>query len=760
MFEHKKIQNLDDFFVALNMRKSKSVYFYRINGYNEEINQFVQKYYELARTGGVIIEGKIPNPDESNLSFYQEMMGDTFQLDKTFIANALKKWLPRMNDYQCIAVADSVYNALLNLKNLGKNENMLKNSYIKFMCWLYYRFERVVNRLGENDVPKILYEGEIGRYELVLITILSNAGCDVVLLQYNGDGAYLAQDPKSFCSDELNLPNMTKFPANYNLKWVSEEVKSQRDLEKLYGQKPSVLNCTNAWITGKALDDIRKPPVTRGKDEKLFYNCFCRINGVEDKVTYQNELYTFYLEIKNSKRNFIVLENSIPQPTAEEIEALKRGNYANKEQMITHLSSRIKSTNPELERLAVKAFIDVILEEAKKDSTNLNKLTMKAVYIICLLKRYWKVLFDGWSMPFVSCFIYLGGCKNDYEALLLKTLSKLPVDVLVLLPNLNTKCVLEDKFLYEMNFEQSLVVEHFPTEENGLQLATAAYHAERELDEVMYNDSGLYRNRQYSKAVPVTLKTMYEEIAILWDQELKFRPNFSTVDNVVNMPVLFAKVSGVKDGNVTQYWSTIKSLMTEDTFVITSVPYINSLIPNPMKNNATNYFKNGKVQRAAIKASPHYQYGMLREDTQDYILDKLQMLIDKRLIEGTFENGTEYMIVSTILNIQTELLRLIQKFDFTKKNPKVLYINTTEAFISKEDSILLAFLNLVGFDIVFFVPTGYQSVERFFTKSFMDEHQIGEYMYDLRVPNFGMISGSTAKGVKKSWRERLFKKGR
>ncbi len=428
--------------------------------------------------------------------------------------------------------------------------------------------------------------------------------------------------------------------------------------------------------------------------------------------------------------------------------------------MISHLASRIKPQNEILERLAVKAFIDVILEESQKEGMNLNKLTMKAVYVICLLRRYWRILFDGWSMPFVSCFIYLGGCKNDYEALFMKTLSKLPTDVLILLPNLNTKCVLEDKFLYEMNFEQSLDVPHFPTEENGLQIATAAYHAERELDEVMYTDSGMYRNHQYNKAVPVTLKTMYEEIAILWDQELRFRPNFSTVDNVVNMPVLFAKVSGVKDGNVQQYWASVKSLMTEDTFVITSVPYIDPRVPNPMKANATDYFKNGKVQKQAIKSSPNYQYRVLREETQDYILDKLQMLLDQRLIEGTFVNGTEYLIVSTVLNIQTDLLRLIQKFDFTKKNPKVLYINTTEAFISKEDAIILAFLNLVGFDVVFFVPTGYQSVETYFTKSLMDEHQIGEYMYGLRVPNFGMVSGSTAKGVKKSWKERLFKKGR
>lgn len=81
-------------------------------------------------------------------------------------------------------------------------------------------------------------------------------------------------------------------------------------------------------------------------------------------------------------------------------------------------------------------------------------------------------------------------------------------------------------------------------------MGTAAYHAERELDTIMYQDSGIYRNQQYGKANAVMLRTMYEEIPILWDQEVKYRPNFSVTDSVVNIPVIFAKVSGVKDGQV------------------------------------------------------------------------------------------------------------------------------------------------------------------------------------------------------------------
>jgi len=247
---------------------------------------------------------------------------------------------------------------------------------------------------------------------------------------------------------------------------------------------------------------------------------------------------------------------------------------------------------------------------------------------------------------------------------------------------------------------------------------------------------------------------MYEEIQILWKEELKFRPNFSTENGVVTLPVIFAKVSGVKDGIVQKYWSSIKELMTEDTFVVKNVPYIDPAAPNPMKMYAVEFFKNGRLQRKKIRENQNYSYSFLRDEVQEHIFDKLQLLIESRVIKGTFENGTEYAIIATILNMPKEIVRLIQKFDFTKKNPKLIYINTGEKIISLEDSILAAFLNLAGFDVVFFVPTGYQNVEKHFNRSLMEEHQIGEYVYDLQVPNMALVSS----GARLSWRDRLFRR--
>lgn len=753
------MNKLDDYFCTLSSRIQKGVYFYRLCGYTIEIKSFIKRYYQVARVNGVVIEGKITNPNEKNLAYYYEIMGMQFQLERSFINNSLQKWLPRMSGFARENVTEALYVSLDELKRSGKNENMLKNAYIKFMCWMYYKFERIANKLGMDDMPKILYEGIISNYELILISVLAKAGCDVLLLQYEGDQNYLGLDPKSEKSMLYSMEQMTPFPEGFCLKQIMQEIQSDMNRERLYGQKPQICNCTNAWISGKGFEDFFKGFQTRGDyNNNFYYNCFYRINGVEDKLIYENQLHQFYLELKSLGRKIVVIDGEISKPTTEEISAVNRKNYVKQEEALLHLAKNIDfSQNKEIQQLMIKAFIDTLLEEQSSEQVlNMNKLVNQAVYLICWLKRYQNTLFANWRMPEVSCFIHMGGCKNHVEALFVKMISSLPVDVLVLKPNHDETCVLEDKKLYEITYPESTMLNRFPAGEVVSNVGTVAFHAERELDGILYQDTGLFRNQQFSKADIVVLQTMYEEIKILWEQELKYRTSFEIINDTVKIPVIFAKVSGVKNGDTGQYWKDIKSLVSEDTVLIDKMPFINGMDMNPIKAHATEFLKKGKLQKQKIRESDVYQYSYLRDEAQEYILMKLQLLIDQKLIKGTFETGIEYTIVSTILNLPREIVQLIQKFDFTKKNGKIIYINTREENIGLEDTIMISFLNLIGMDVLFFVPTGYQTVEKYLNKKLMTEHQIGEYMYNLEIPDMNTIKETTFT----KWRDKIFKRGR
>ena len=121
MFERRKIQKPEDYFLPLSGRREKGVYFYRINSHNPAIEEFLINFYETARRFGVIIEGRIQNPDEKNLSYFEEVMGLSFALREDFFADSLKKWLPRMDARQRNNVASCICRTLNGLKAAGKN---------------------------------------------------------------------------------------------------------------------------------------------------------------------------------------------------------------------------------------------------------------------------------------------------------------------------------------------------------------------------------------------------------------------------------------------------------------------------------------------------------------------------------------------------------------------------------------------------------------------------------------------------------------
>ena len=750
MFQLGRIEKLHDYFSACSRRREQAVFFYRVAGYSGEVAAFLTQYDQAARTNGVVIEGRIPNPDPKQLDYLAEMMGSDFQLDAGFLTQKLTRWLPRLTGAQREAVVTAMTATLQDLQAHGKNENMLRNAYIKYMCWLYYKFERILGRLGGDELPKILYDGTVSSYELQLLVILARAGADIVLLERAGDAGYLRCDPTSQYAQLYQAPGLTPFPADFSLRQLREQGRQQAERQKLYGTPAGIAPCTNAWMKTPDGKEILTAVRARGDDPKLFYNAFVVQYGVEDKLLFPSDMVAFYQQLKREGRKVCLENGRLPPPTPEEIAAVRRRNHQTAEQLATDLAANLQyPNNQQLQTLMRQAFLDVVLEEDKAVGGNLNRLLNKAVYLVAWMKRYQKDLFQNWQAPEVGVFLLFGACSGDNEALFLRLLAKLPVDVLVLLPDLNAPCVLKDPALLDLHKEHSLPMTDFPVEPSQMRVRTAAYQAEREMDSILYQNTGLYRAKQHQKAEAVTLQTMYEEIGLLWDQELKYRPGFAAEGDTVTVPVLLEKICGIKDGPILPYWLEIKKLVTPETTLVTKLPWQTGLEANPMKPYATQFLRQGRLQREKIKQHKDYPYGILRPEIQDYLLDKLQVLLDEKLIAGTYQNGTEYTIVSTILGLPKDLLRRIQNFDFTKKNPKLIIISTTEETLSLEDSILVAFLNLVGFDILFFVPTGYQSIEKYFQKPFANEHQLGPYRYDLQVPDFRTLHEGGKSSIRK-----------
>ncbi|MGN0793129.1 MAG: YceG family protein [Aristaeellaceae bacterium] len=809
MFKRVDAPDMSSLLLPMSRRRNgKGVFFVRLHQYNPQVKDTLWKYHEAARQKGTIIEGQIPNPDERQLRFLTETLGDAFQPDSAFVAQALQKWMPRMKPACRAEFADALCAQFSELRRAGKTDSILKNIYTKIMCWLYYKFERLMPFLGDDDPPRILYEATgITAHELILLRILSAMGADILLLEPAGDQAYLRHDPASQWSQALPLSGGA-FPQGFTLKQFRKEMAAQaaparpapaaqpprtpaspvsrpanagvpqpvrtqgtpaaatprpgalptppqqrRDPES-YFPKPDRSACTNAWMKSASMDEILTPPVSRGDDFRLFYNAFIRIRGVPDQLTFPNVLFKFHQKLKSTGRNIVIVDGGLSLPAPEETGKIRRHPYHSVDEMIVDIARNLPAcSNVELQRLIQLAFVRT-MKSAAAAEPNMNRLLTSAVYLLCWILQYQSALFNGYKGNEIPCFILMGGCQNQHDALYMMYLSLLPVDVLIIASDLNRLCSLRDDRLLELSGNESLHMPKYPRDAASVQMGTIASGAERALDTLLYDgDSGLFRDHQFTRADALTLRTTYDEIFSLWEQEMKYRPNFGTVNQLVNMPVIYAEVCGIENGKVDAYWQRIKGLLGDRVKLYSSFP-IGNTAGTPFQSLAIQTVKNGRMNREAIRNHPKYPFSMLRNELQEHIFDKIQLMLDRKLIKGTAVNGTEYTILSTILNLEKDLIRMLQSFDFTKLNPKLVVISASEQLGSLEDAILLTFLNLIGFDIVMFVPTGYQTIERFLNDNFPVTHKIGDYIFDLRVPDFSALP----KGH--SWFENILKRGR
>ena len=177
MYSRGQAENADVLFLPMSRRPKRCVYFVRLFRDGPKVQEVIGKYLEKAAQKGVFLEERIPNPDQRQLAYMTETLGDRFEPEEAFVSQALARWMPRMTA-QCRADFTAAMLGQFTLMRLeNKPETALRNVYTKMMCWLYYKFERIMPFLGEDDPPRILYEGSrITQHELYFLNVMSSPG--------------------------------------------------------------------------------------------------------------------------------------------------------------------------------------------------------------------------------------------------------------------------------------------------------------------------------------------------------------------------------------------------------------------------------------------------------------------------------------------------------------------------------------------------------------------------------------------------------
>lgn len=269
------------------------------------------------------------------------------------------------------------------------------------------------------------------------------------------------------------------------------------------------------------------------------------------------------------------------------------------------------------------------------------------------------------------------------------------------------------------------------------------YKAQKEIEKIIYKDFGLYKFKQYKKAEVVQILTAYDEIKLLWDQEIKFRTGFSVASETVNMPVIFAKMNGIPGKGSCidsyRYWKEVKEFITENTIVYKNEIQIKVGFFEKLKIALQGFTHKGKLNIEKLRFSKYFQYYSLPNYLREHILEKVKYIIDNNILKSASSKNVDIDILAVVSKFPKKIIKKLNEFDFTKRNPKIIFITDKEKLLSLPEVIFLVLLYYIGFDILIFAPNGVSNIEYLLNKNIIQVHELGSYNTKTKIPIFTLI---------------------
>lgn len=707
--------------------------FVRYVGYDnpDSFRSLLIEQFAAANKSGLFFKEKLPAAATDEITAATAYTAASFD-NADDIKRSLDMWLRDVN-----IPADSKRLSEIMAKAVSECGVNKKNTYFVLLCW-------VIKYLRTR--PSVLfYVGSPTLRELYFLCMMNAAGVKITLVSYGLDADF----QKLAFSDMVTIKggrNTAPLQIDFGKIDLSREAKlsEMRAESERVENTVTRLDTTAAGIFEDFLKDRKSRVIAKGgvytQDGEIPVYC-AGIIGYDDDAVYTNMLIKFKESFGGLKKQLIFIEKTLDNPNAEEVKALGAVTRTSTEDMIDALAMLIKLNGDRTRTALAQRTLREMLSELNTGNQTLvyNYGTKLVTWLYrCTQARKYSVQYE--DIPVV---VYYGDISQS-ELLFLHFMSRCGFDVIYITPNKNNFDLTYAKNLNGrmqlFQLPQSKESGCYPTKAVKVKVATVAYSAERDLDTMLYGgDTGIYRNFQFPNSQSVTLKTTFEEIEILWKQEARFRQGFSTAGNLVSIPNIFAKISGVEDGNMDKYWDDVRSKLTPETVLIVKDKSVQQ------QENAVDlaayrqFYRNGEIDAERLKASTLNRFSYLPDRIQDMLLYKLQETVSSGFIKLTGDN-LMCAVMHFGLNLDKELTKIIQQFDFTRTIPKIIYIDTIEDPFSLGECIRTVLCSLIGFDVLIYTPTGYKNIESYVTNDAFEEHTLNQYMYNTEVPKFKIPS--------------------
>ena len=423
----------------------------------------------------------------------------------------------------------------------------------------------------------------------------------------------------------------------------------------------------------------------------------------------------------------------------------------------------LKSSVPSIHRKLREGMIKVVERFAETEPNGLKSSDLRRV-LVDVIK--WSI--NHLAPKLEACsdedrlpqFLWYGtGSKS--QAYFLTYLTSLGCDLIVVSPNgadIFTQIPGEGPPAFTHIYPQTKEAEEFPTEKRR-RTATVAYRASKEIESILNHEgSGLYKPWQLRDYTPssVTLKTTYDELFLLEKEKAMIRPNFEVSNGVVKIPSIFAKVFGVSS-NRKEYWDRMHSLVNvEHALLIKNFPFTRAVVSDYRFHYQNALDREGKLDIDKMMASNYWSYNRLPIGLQKGIASSIRIICDKprlkRLPNETEEEAAIFLFTQGLI-IPADILKLLQKFDYSQEVPSVILFKTElNGLFTREDAAILLLLNSFGVDVIVYNPPGHTDIETFIQEGSYDAHWLEDVVFDMEYKEESFFKKMILNGFKKNRR--------
>lgn len=448
-------------------------------------------------------------------------------------------------------------------------------------------------------------------------------------------------------------------------------------------------------------------------------NYFYRFIGIEDFSTYNDELKTLQSKCSELENTCLIFDNEIVlsgemeliQYIYNELQTMNINDMINQD--IT-IFDDYKINNKFLEALQYTVNLAIYNENFFNDNVRNNFITKLIVWTYMYVKNI------DFGKEYNPICVYYGKIEK-HEIYFLILLYKMNFDVVYINP-------LKEEYFNEIDRDKLSIckkemkidaIESFEERckkgkviEN---VETITKQIQNEIHEELFVNTGMFKPWQFRNGFTksVLLDTIVEDIYIYYNEPAKLRDGFDVQGNIVKVPTLFYKI----DGEYTDRSEYIKlvskclesySLSSSNTLFFESgnISYDEG-VSDDMFQLMFCQLSDGTFDIEEIKKLDIYKFKKYNEVVQNFLLNKFNEVIKRDdLFVNKLDKEDCLKLLVLVLNLNKEIIRLIDNFDFVGDIPKIVIFLNKEDTISENMIMLLGYLHNIGIDIIIFNPSG------------------------------------------------------